>query len=547
MTDRDPSIGADGLTRHDRELIRDVLARYPEVRRVTLFGSRAMGTFGRGSDIDLALEGPDLDARTLTRIATELEDSDLPYKVDLLLRDEQLDPKLEAHIRRHGKPLRVCVSDSEDFTTSDSHWRSLPFSQAVAVNPTVRLERGGVYPFVDMNAVDPGRPVVHPAEEREFTGGGSRFESGDTLFARITPCLENGKIARFKAVGDDNRPAHGSTEFIVMRGRNGVSVTDFVFYLARSPKVRGFAIGQMTGSSGRQRVPTDCFGKLNILLPPRDEQRAIAGVLGALDDKIEQNRRTARALERLARAIFRAWFVDFEPVKAKAAGATAFPSMPQAVFDALPTRFVESEIGPVPEGWAVKAITQVATFLNGLALQKYPPRGDGEDLRVIKIAELRKGSAEGADWANGDVPEQYVIDDRDLLFSWSGTLEVEFWFGGKGALNQHLFKVTSSHFPSWFCFHWIRQHLPWFRAIAASKATTMGHIKRGHLQETRVVVPPNDVLREAHGVIGSIYDVYSQLMIESRKLAAMRDYLLPKLLSGEVRASEPAKFSMAVA
>ncbi len=105
MTDRDPSIGADGLTRHDRDLIRDVLARYPEVRRVTLFGSRAMGSFGRGSDIDLALEGPDLDARTLTRIATELEDSDLPYKVDLLLRDEQLDPKLEAHIRRHGKPF----------------------------------------------------------------------------------------------------------------------------------------------------------------------------------------------------------------------------------------------------------------------------------------------------------------------------------------------------------------------------------------------------------------------------------------------------------
>ena len=272
-----------------------------------------------------------------------------------------------------------------------------------------------------------------------------------------------------------------------------------------------------------------------MVVPEPDEQRAIAGVLGALDDKIEQNRRTARALERLACAIFRAWFVEFEPVKAKAASASFFPSMPQAVFDALPTRFVDSEIGPVPEGWEVKAIATIATFLNGLALQKYPPRGDGEDLRVIKIAELRKGSAEGAAWANGDVAEQYVIGDRDLLFSWSGTLEAEFWFGGKGALNQHLFKVTSSHFPSWFCFLWIRQHLPWFRAIAASKATTMGHIKRGHLQETPVVVPPNEVLREANEVIGPTYDLFGQLMIESRKLAAMRDVLLPKLLSGEVR------------
>ena len=270
-------------------------------------------------------------------------------------------------------------------------------------------------------------------------------------------------------------------------------------------------------------------------VPSSNEQRTIAGVLGALDDKIEQNRRTVRGLERLARAIFRAWFVDFEPVKAKAAGAASFPSMPQAIFDALPTHFIDTKIGPVPEGWEVKAITAIATFLNGLALQKYPPRGDGEDLRVIKIAELRKGSAEGAAWANGDVAERYVIGDGDLLFSWSGTLEATFWFGGKGALNQHLFKVTSSRFPSWFCFHWIRQHLPWFRTIAASKATTMGHIKRGHLQETLVVVPPNEILHEANKVIGPMYDLFGQLMIESRKLAAMRDVLLPKLLSGEVR------------
>ena len=108
--------------------------------------------------------------------------------------------------------------------------------------------------------------------------------------------------------------------------------------------------------------------RIPVLLPPLDEQRTIAGVLGTLDDKIEQNRQTARALERLAQAIFQAWFVDFEPVKAKAASATSFPSVPRPVFDALSTRFVDSEIGTVPEGWEVKAITAIATFLNGLAL-----------------------------------------------------------------------------------------------------------------------------------------------------------------------------------
>ena len=319
-----------------------------------------------------------------------------------------------------------------------------------------------------------------------------------------------------------------------IRGTNGAFTRYIAYWLLANKGRLLAAVDQASHGTGRLR--TDILHGMKVCLPREDaEQQAITAVLGALDDKIEQNRRLARALERLARAIFRAWFVDFEPVKAKAAGAASFPAMPQPVFDALPTRFVDSDIGPVPEGWEVKAITKIATFLNGLALQKYPPRGDGEDLRIIKIAQLRKGSTEGADWANGDVPEQYVIDDRDLLFSWSGTLETTFWFGGKAALNQHLFKVTSSHFPSWFCLLWIRQHLQWFRAIAASKATTMGHIKRGHLQETQVVVPPNEVLREAHRVIGSIYDLFAQLMIDSRKLAVMRDVLLPNLLSGEVR------------
>ncbi|WP_295608766.1 hypothetical protein, partial [uncultured Lamprocystis sp.] len=275
--------------------------------------------------------------------------------------------------------------------------------------------------------------------------------------------------------------------------------------------------------------------RLPIVLAPERVRATIIEIIGGLDDKIEQNRRTAQALERLARAIFRAWFVDFEPVKAKAAGATSFPSIPHPVFAALPARLIDSEISPVPEGWSLKPIAAIATFLNGLALQKYPPRGDGEDLPVIKIAELRKGSTEGADWANGDVPEQYVINDRDLIFSWSGTLEVELWFGGKGALNQHLFKVTSSHYPSWFCLLWIREHLSWFRAVAASKATTMGHIKRGHLQEARVVVPSLDILHAADRAIGPLYEQYAQVMVESRTLARLRDYLLPKLLSGEVR------------
>ncbi|MBL1218701.1 MAG: restriction endonuclease subunit S [Planctomycetes bacterium] len=308
----------------------------------------------------------------------------------------------------------------------------------------------------------------------------------------------------------------------------------FLFYRLCADDYRHHILATASGSTVRHTSPGRIC-EFETELPHLGEQRAIAAALGSLDDKIEQNRRTCGVMEQLARAIFQAWFVDFEPVKAKAAGATAFPSIPQDVFDTLPTEFQDSELGPIPQGWEVKAIAKIATFLNGLAMQKHPPRGDGRDIPVIKIAQLRKGSTEGASWANGDVPEDYVIHDRDLLFSWSGTLEATFWFGGIGGLNQHLFKVSSSRFPGWFCLLWIKHHLPWFRAIAASKATTMGHIKRQHLQEAEVVIPSSEMLTAADTVIGALYDLHAQTMVECRALGRMRDYLLPKLISGAVR------------
>lgn len=416
---------------------------------------------------------------------------------------------------------------------SQSNGHRLTFGElAESVSVTHSFDKSELI-FLNTSDIDRGR-VLHRDYTPVATWPGQAKKAvrkGDILFSEIRPA--NGRYAFVDFDADDYVV---STKLMVIRPKPERVSPRFLYHFLTSRKITDWLQHLAESRSGTfPQITFDQVAELDLPHLMREDQRTIEELFDALDDKIEQNRRTARALERLARTIFRAWFVDFEPVKAKAAGAASFPSMSQAIFDALPARFVDSEIGPVPEGWEVKAIIAIATFLNGLALQKYPPRGDGEDLRVIKIAELRKGSAEGAAWANGDVAERYVIGDGDLLFSWSGTLEAAFWFGGKGALNQHLFKVTSSHFPSWYCFHWIRQHLPWFRAIAASKATTMGHIKRGHLQETLVVGPPNEILHEANEMIGPMYDLLGQLMIESRKLAAMRDVLLPKLLSGEVQ------------
>ncbi|QEA11665.1 restriction endonuclease subunit S [Comamonas flocculans] len=408
---------------------------------------------------------------------------------------------------------KLAIGDGYRAKNSELSGEGLPFARAGNINSGFHFVDADRFPVKEIAKV--GDKVSQP---------------GDVVFT------SKGTVGRLALVRLTTPRFVYSPQLCYWRSLNQEAIDSRWLYFWMHGSEFGYQVAGLKGQTDMaDYVSLSDQRNMEISLPPIAEQRAIASVLGALDDKIEQNRRTALALEKLAQAIFRAWFVDFEPVKAKAAGATRFPSMPQPVFDALPTCFVDSDIGPVPEGWEVKALANAATFLNGLALQKYPPRGDDDDLPVIKIAQLRKGSTDGADLANGDVPEQYVIGDGDLLFSWSGTLEAAFWFGGKGALNQHLFKVASDEHPSWLCLLWVQQHLPWFRTIAAGKATTMGHIKRGHLMEAQVVTAMPKVLQAADAIIGPVYDLYAQTMLESRKLAQMRDYLLPKLLSGQIR------------
>jgi type I restriction enzyme S subunit len=271
-------------------------------------------------------------------------------------------------------------------------------------------------------------------------------------------------------------------------------------------------------------------------LPPLAEQKAIAAVLGALDDKIELNRRMNAKLEEMARALFQSWFVDFDPVRAKLDGRQPF-GLDQWTATLFPDSFQYSEAGDIPKGWEVRSLDKIAHFLNGLALQKHPP-GEGPTLPVIKIAQLRKGDSVGADRCNTHVPPHYIIQDGDVLFSWSGSLEVELWCGGPGALNQHLFKVTSQEFPKWFYYLWTLYYLDEFRLIAADKATTMGHIQRGHLSAAKVLIPPPRLLDALTSTISPLIDLLIANRIESQTLATLRDTLLPKLLSGELKAKD---------
>ncbi len=321
---------------------------------------------------------------------------------------------------------------------------------------------------------------------------------------------------------------------VLAKDKNAIDFR-YLYYLMCSKEYRHEVIAGATGTTVKHTSP-ERIKQFRFQLPPLEEQRAIASVLGSLDDKIELNRRMNETLEEMARALFKSWFVDFDPVRAKMEGRQPF-GMDDETAALFPDSFEDSALGEIPKGWSIEPLDQVAHFLNGLALQKYPPEGE-DSLPAIKITELRKGVTESSGRASTEIPPQYIVEDGNVLFSWSGSLEVQLWIGGRGALNQHLFKVTSEQHPKWFYYYWIKQHLTEFRAIAADKATTMGHIKRHHLTDALVVVPPDKMLQKMTVTMDPLINKMLNNDLESRTLATIRDTLMPKLLSGQIRLSQ---------
>lgn len=266
------------------------------------------------------------------------------------------------------------------------------------------------------------------------------------------------------------------------------------------------------GGSTRDYLGITEQQRLPILLPTLETQRRIAEVLSAFDDKIELNRQMIQTLEAMAQAIFKSWFVDFEPFQ--------------------DGEFIDSELGKIPISWRIESLDDIATFLNGLAMQKYPVEKDTDQyLPVIKISQLKQGNTLGADKASLRVPSEYVINDGNIIFSWSGSLEIDIWCGGIGALNQHLFKVSSKKYPKWFFYFWSKWHLENFRKIAADKAVTMGHIKREHLSGAKCVCPENfEAISTIDIQMTSIVEKIIQLKCENKLLLQSQKITLPKII-----------------
>lgn len=333
-----------------------------------------------------------------------------------------------------------------------------------------------------------------------------------------------------------------SVGYVVVMGRPMATSQDFVNWVCSERIDHRFlkyvllaeqsAFQRFSSGTTHQTIYFPEVKAFHVCLPPLTEQRSIATILGALDDKIENCRRMNETLEAMAQALFKSWFVDFDPVRASYEGHEN--RLAQPLKNHLPDCFVDSIIGKIPQGWEVVSLDQIARFLNGIALQKHPPVDD-RSLPVIKIAQLRAGNTTGADQANANLPTDYVVNDGDILFSWSGSLECRLWAGGTGALNQHLFKVTSDEVPRWLCYLGIHRHLDEFRQIAAGKATTMGHIQRHHLSDAKLAVPPKQVLRALDQLFAPLIESTWRRAVHARSLADLRDSLLPRLVSGALR------------
>lgn len=306
-------------------------------------------------------------------------------------------------------------------------------------------------------------------------------------------------------------------------------------YLYNLYRVERFRIKTAYGDTGTtvRRISNDNFAEQIIPLPDVPTQLAINEIISLIDQQIANNKALSKSLETLARAMFKSWFIDFEPVHAKSNGEKPF-GMDDATAALFPSTFEKSEIGDIPKGWEVKSLDEICVYLNGLALQKFPPKSDDHWLPVIKIAQLKSGNVSKADKASPDIKPQYIVQNGDILFSWSATLEVEHWVSGPGALNQHLFKVTGSQVPNWLAYLFTKNSLPTFRAIASEKATSMGHIQRGHLTSERYAVPSEDFISHMEQIFHPMIEQKIQNLVENSGLESARRSLLDGLISGQL-------------
>lgn len=396
------------------------------------------------------------------------------------------------------------------------------FSDAITINPSEKIKKGELIKKISMQNIKERNRNILDYEIAPYSSG-SKFRNKDTLFARITPCLENGKTAQVNILNDDEI-AFGSTEFIVFRARTGITIPDYVYFLSISECIRQQAIKSMTGTSGRQRVQNSIFDEITIEVPSIEEQEKIVGILNSLDSKIEINNKIISNLESQAQAIFKSWFVDFEPFQ--------------------DGNFVESELGMIPKGWEVGKLGK-------------------SKLGKIIGSGIEKFNGEKIYLATADVSDTAIINTSTIIYFNKRPSRANMqpkpktiWFAKMKESRKLILvddidneilenMIFSTGFAGIECnesslyYLWTYIITEEFDKIKNSycEGTTMQAINNKNINKILIIVPKDDVLDNFRKIVGPLFKNISRLKVQNKKLAEIRDALLPKLMSGEIDVS----------
>jgi type I restriction enzyme S subunit len=397
-------------------------------------------------------------------------------------------------------------------------WEEFLLSEVVEVGPKRELRKGTQAKFVSMADLKEFDKKIQGFTTREFSGG-SKFANKDTLMARITPCLENGKTA-FVDILEKQEIGGGSTEFIVLAAKENKTIPEFVYYLAISPEIRAQAIQSMTGTSGRQRVGPDVFDKIVINIPKISEQHAIAKILSDLDEKIELNQQMNKTLESIAQAIFKRWFVDFE-----------FPGYEK-------TKFVNG----LPEGWREGKFGELTKIQPGFAFKSADFTSSG--YKVIKIANIQNGIVDFAqsDHVTGavfqSVDKKFHLASGDVIIAMTGAEIGKIGIIPKNneimLLNQRVGKLVSDYYL-WAYYMLKGIEIQSLIEGISSASSAQPNISNSDIESTEVIIPDTQTLKHFCQIGNTFFQRLISNLGENKILSQIRDSLLPKLMSGRIR------------
>lgn len=386
----------------------------------------------------------------------------------------------------------------------DTQWITAKMSEMIEINPKEKLSKGTYAKKISMDKLQPFCRDVPEFEIAEFIGG-TKFRNGDTIMARITPCLENGKTAMVNILKSEE-VGFGSTEFIVFRAKEGYTDPDFVYYLIKSPIVREPAIKSMVGSSGRQRVQTEVLQNLVISFPSLPEQRKIGSLLKTLDDKIALNTRINNNLMQQIQALFSDWFVTFTPFG-----------------------------GNKPSSWNKADIYSISKVIYGAPFSSKAFNTDRNGVPIIRIRDLKE--QQFVTYTRETHPKGYLLKPGDVVVGMDGEFRPYIWGNDKAWLNQRVC-VFENKRPNGKAFLYCVIK-PLLYAIEQTQVgTTVIHIGKKDFDAFVFWLPEDCVLDKFDSITNPMYQQIVSILLENKKLMVLRDTLLPKLLSGKIDVSE---------